>query len=294
MMENTDQVPLAADSKNFHALSDRLQTLKMLQREFVRVEMDFHREFYAIDMKYQQQRDEIFNRRKSVISGEGDSIETNESIPSDVTTAVTEALQKMRFDKSVVDGDTVKGIPNFWLQALKNCTNYDELIREGDEEALSYLADIRVILIKEPEMSFKLEFEFAPNPFFENAVLTKQYYLSSDSDDEFYGFSIIRAIGCKIDWKDGMNIGEKEPESFFNFFNPPELADNSTAKSTENVANFFESNFDLQQDFETGLFIKEKLVPNAVLYYINEIDDVTGECAEFNDNDETIVSETNL
>lgn len=290
MMENIEQVPLDADSKNFQTLCDRLQTLKMLQREFVQVEMDFHREFYAIDMEYQLKRQQIFNRRKNVISGSGDTVEMNESIPSEVSMAVAEALQKLRLNKNIVDADCIKGIPNFWLQTLKNCTNNDELIHKCDEEALGYLIDIRVILIKEPEMSFKLEFEFAPNPFFANAVLMKQYMLGCDSDDEFYGFSIVKAIGCQIDWNDDMNIVEKEPESFFSFFNPPELADND-ANSPEIVSNIF---FELQQDFETGLFIKERLVPNAVLFYLNEIDEVVEESDEFYDNDETIVSETNL
>lgn len=291
MMENIEQVSSATDSKPFQALCDRLQTLKMLQREFVRVEMDFHREFYAIDMDYQLKRQQIFNRRKNVINGSGDVVEINESIPSEVSSAVAEALQKIRLNKSIVDDDCVKGIPNFWLQALKNCTNHDELIHKCDEEALSYLIDIRVILIKEPDMSFKLEFEFAPNPIFANATLTKQYLLACESDDEFYGFSITKAIGCKIDWNDGMNIVEKEPESFFNFFNPPEHADNMDANATEIVSNIF---FELQQDFEAGLFIKEKLVPNAILYYMNEIDEVSEESVEFYDNDETVVSDTNL
>lgn len=282
-MENAEQVAIASDSKNW--LKDRLQALKMLQREYVRVEMDFHRHFYALDMEYQQKRQEIYERRKDIINGNGDCPET---VPPEIVNDVMEAMKKLHLDKHFTDETKTieKGIPNFWLQTIKNCTHNDDLIHECDEEALSYLLDIKVTLINEPDLSFILEFEFAPNPFFTNAILTKQYFLSCDNNDEFYGFSIIKAIGCNIEWKDGANLMEKELESFFMFFNPPQLAENTTKKSTELESNIF---FELQQDFEIGLFIKEKLIPNAVLYYLNEVDEVI-DFGTSSDIDETIVS----
>lgn len=286
-VENVKQVANASDSKNFQALHDRLQALKMLQREYVQIEMEFHRHFYALDMEYQQKRQEIYGRRKDVINGNGDCYE---QVPPDVVTGVTKSMQKLHLNKNFMD-DTidVKGIPKFWLQTIKNCTYNDDLIHECDEEALSYLMDIKVNLINEPDLSFILEFEFASNPFFNNTILTKQYFLSCDTNDEFYGFSIIRAIGCNIEWKDGENIIEKEIETFFRFFYPPELSENPD-KSIELESNIF---FELQQDFEIGLFIKEKLIPNAVLYYLNEVDEVI-DFGAFGDNDETIVSNSNF
>lgn len=286
-VENVEQVASASDSKNFQALQDRLQALKMLQREYVRIEMEFHRHFYALDMEYQQKRHEIYGRRRDVVNGNGDF---SEQITPEVVSGVTKSMQNLNLDKSFMDDTTdVKGIPNFWLQAIKNCTLSDDLIYECDEEMLSYLMDIKVNLINEPDLSFILEFEFAPNPFFNNTILKKQYFLSCDTNDEFYGFSIIRAIGCNIDWKDGKNIIEKEIETFFTFFYPPELSE-IPDKSIELESNQF---YELQQDFEIGLFIKEKLIPNAVLYYLNEVDEVI-DFEAFGDNDETIVSNSNF
>lgn len=287
-MDTVEQVANASDSKNFQAQKNRLQALKMLQRECVRIEMDFHRHFYALDIKYQEKRQEIYERRKDVINGKG---EYNDQFPPDVVTAVAKAMQQLQFSKSFIDDtENVKGIPNFWLEALKNCTHNDDLIHDCDEEMLSYLLDIKVILVNEPELSFTLEFEFAPNPFFANTILTKQYILNCDTNDEFYGFSIIKAIGCNIDWKDGMNITENEMGTFFTFFYPPELIENPDDKLTEIASNTF---FELQKDFEIGLFIKEKLIPNAVLYYLNEVDEVI-DFGAFGDNDETIVSNSNF
>lgn len=286
-MENVEKTTRASNSKNFQALQDRLQALKMLQREYVRIEMDFHRHFYALDMEYQKKRQEVYGRRKDVVSGNGDY---NKQVPPEIVSGVTKSMQKMHLDESFFnDTQDVKGIPNFWLQAIKNCTHNDDLIHECDEEALSYLLDVKVNLVNEPDLSFTLEFEFAPNPFFENAVLTKQYFLSYDTNDEFYGFSIIKAIGCNIDWKDGMNIIDKEMDTFFKFFCPPELSEVPDAK-IEIESNIF---FELQQDFEIGLFIKEKLIPNAVLYYLNEVDEVI-DFGAYGDNDETIVSNSSF
>lgn len=41
--------------------------------------------------------------------------------------------------------DAVKGIPEFWLTALKNLSIAADLITEKDEEALKHLTDIKVI-----------------------------------------------------------------------------------------------------------------------------------------------------
>lgn len=289
-------------------LCDRLNSLKMLQRECVRIEMEFHRQFYALDMKYHGRRQEIYERRKAIVNGTDDGAPGKtmaDDIPEDIANGVTKALEKLQIDKQLIEsGEMIgdgKGVPNFWLQAIRNCTYNDEFVQDGDNEVLKYLRDIRVELAMEPELSFTLHFEFGPNPFFDNQILTKQYFLNDSTDDDFgYGFSIIKCIGCQIDWKDGMNLLEKDRESFFKFFNPPELKTDTDATEggmeIDSVV-FFE----LQQDFETGLFIKEKLIPNATHYYLNEIDEVgefggadgepDGETAP---NDETVISQTNF
>lgn len=279
-MESTQQEPITSDLKNFPALRDRLHALKMLQREYVRVEADFHRKIYELDIDYQQMRHQIYERRKDVVNGGG---EMCPQVPTEIEQEVAKALEKMNFNDET---ENAKGIPNFWLQALKNCTYSGDLIQDCDEEALKYLRDIRVNLTNEPKLSFTLEFEFEPNPFFEKSTLTKQYFLSCDNDDDCYGISIVKTIGCEIDWKENKNIVEKDAESFFTFFSPPETPESENDSIEIGSAIFFE----LQQDFEIGLFIKEKLIPSAVLYYLNEIDEVVEGCAAFGDADEAVIS----
>lgn len=288
-MENDQSNSLTSDSA-VQSFRGRLHALKILQRDYVRTEVDFHREFFALDMEYQKKRQLIYEHRKDIVNGAGDI--PNE-VPTDVVSGVERALGKLNLSKEFIDNvENSRCVPNFWLQAMKNCTHSNDFIQECDEEALKYLRDIKIHLSNEPELSFTLDFEFGSNPFFENRVLTKQYFLDCDTDEEFCGFSIIKAIGCPIQWKENMNIVEKESESFFKFFSPPDLF----VKLPENGALSIESGalYELQQDFEVGLFIKERLIPNAVLYYLDEVDETTEYYGTFSDTEETVIADTCL
>lgn len=289
-MENVEKIEPATStadsdtSANLHELQKRLQSLKIMQREYVGVEKDFHRHFYELDMEYQKKRQAVYNRRKAVINGTGDD---SEQTPAELDIEIANAMQKLQLDiKDLSDVDTagIKGIPGFWLRALKNCT--PNLVRECDEKALKYLTDIKLNLVNEPELSFILEFEFAENPFFQQSTLTKQYFLDCDTNDEFNGFSIVKTVGCEIQWNDGMNVTEKDADSFFSFFNPPKDAHHGDAASQLNESQPSNILDELQHDFEIGLVIKEKLIPNAILYYLNEPEQFI-ECATLNEFVET-------
>lgn len=278
-MENTEEIvssassvavaDKAADSKtDLDDLQKRLELLKLMHREYVRVEKDFHRQFYELDIEYQEKRQAVYNQRKAIINGTGD-----------------ECMEKGDDCKAEID---IKGVPGFWLQALKNCL--PNLIRDCDEEALNYLNDIKLNLKSKsedgsvPELSFLLEFEFSTNPFFENSTLTKQYFLDCDAKEEFNGFSIVQTMGCEIQWADDMDITEKEANSFFAFFNPPdfyERADELTPMQTKEMQRVFD---ELQKDFEIGLMFKEKMVPNAVQYYLDEFEEEVIDCSILDDD----------
>lgn len=92
-----------------------------------------------------------------------------------------------------------KGIPEFWLTALRNHMEISEMITERDEEvwttfisnfwlsieakigllgkfqAIKSLTDITLDLLPETQ-GFCLTFHFSPNDFFTNETLTKTYY----------------------------------------------------------------------------------------------------------------------
>jgi len=111
-------------------------------------------------------------------------------------------------------------------------------------------------------------------------------------EEEVFGELLFdNATGCKIEWKAGKNLTVKqvkkkvkakgkgkptktvtveEPvDSFFNFFNPPELNDES--ENPEELADILETDFDI------GCTFKDKLIPYSLLWF-------TGEAAEYEDD----------
>lgn len=263
-MEN-ESSPLTSDSMVFsQALCDRLSTLKSLHQQYIRIEMEYRRDSLALDVGFQKKRQQSFDQRKCIVNG-GDTADTriDHTLSVNSIDQITDAIRNLRLDDDpfVLDnGDSnnkmAKCVPNFWLQALKNCPNDLAFIRDEDNEVLRHLCDIRIGVAMEPESSFTLEFEFQPNRFFHNNILTKRYD---------FGFSIVKAIGCSIEWKDGMNVMGNTNESFFAFFNAADSMEYDHMDEDSSIP------IELQNDFEAGLFIKDRLIPNAVLYYLNAI-----------------------
>ncbi len=198
--------------------------------------------------------------------------------------------------KEEKDEEFPSGVPSFWLTIFKNVDMLAEMVQEHDEPILEHLHDLKVKFSQSNPMGFTLEMHFKPNDYFSNTLLTKEYVMRSvpDEDDPFgfEGPEIIKCKGCKIDWKKGKNVTIKlikkvqkhqargtrrtvtktvQNDSFFNFFNPPEVEDGEEPdEDTEAL---------LAADFEIGHFIRERIVPRAVLYF-------TGEALEDDDFDE--------
>merc|ERR1712048_1089596 len=125
-----------------------------------------------------------------------------------------------------------------------------------------------------------------------------------DEDDPwaFDGPNIVGCTGCKIDWKSGKNVTEKtvkkeqnnkrkgqsrvvtktvKNDSFFNFFSPPEVPEGEE-EDDEDIQTLLEA------DFEMGHFIRDQLIPRAVLYFTGEADD---EDDDYDDDDDDLESD---
>jgi nucleosome assembly protein 1-like 1 len=154
---------------------------------------------------------------------------------------------------------------------------------------------------------FVLEFIFEPNDYFSNPVLTKEYFIRFSVDDEnplgYEGPDITKCTGCTIDWKPGKNVtvrvvkkvqkhknrGTKRTvtqtvknDSFFNFFDPPKVEDDEEPdEDTEAL---------LTADFEIGHYLRENIIPRAVLYFTGEAldddEDYDAEEGEEDDDDD--------
>jgi len=187
-------------------------------------------------------------------------------------------------------GEGVKGIPEFWLSAMKNQVSVAEMITDKDELALKHLTDIRMEYLDRP--GFRLIFEFAENEFFTNKTISKTYFYQEESG---YGGDFIydHAEGEKIDWKAGTDLTVKieskkqrnkntkqtrvvkktvPTASFFNFFSPPKPPTDEDDATTD-----IEERLEL--DYQLGEDIKEKLIPRAIDWF-------TGEALQFESLDD--------
>jgi nucleosome assembly protein 1-like 1 len=78
-----------------------------------------------------------------------------------------EALES--YKEATEEGSDIKGLPNFWLQALSYHPATRDYISEEDSEALQSLIDIQIEL-NDSYNSFKIVFIFNDNDFFTNKV----------------------------------------------------------------------------------------------------------------------------
>lgn len=213
---------------NLHPnIRKRVYALKKLQVETMKLDADFHRAVYDLEEKFQGKHEEIFKKRSDIINSRYQ--------PTDDECTLEGC--EMKFDEPAELQENAKGIPNFWPTVMKNVNELRKMIQPHDEDVLKHLVDIRAFSKPSPDLSFQLDFHFKPNEYFQNAVLTKTYFLkcSLDSEDPyaFEGPEIYNSKGCEIIWKADKNVtlkGNKNPstpffqgDSFFNFFNPPEL-----------------------------------------------------------------------
>merc|ERR1712013_71232 len=148
---------------------------------------------------------------------------------------------------------------------FKNVEMLAEMVQEADEPVLESLTDITVTFSEKDPMGFTLHFHFAPNQFFTNSVLTKCYEMKCEPpEDDPFSF---------------------EGPEIFNFFDPPAVPDDPNAKVGEDTQAL------LTADFEIGHYIRERIVPRAVLFFTGEAledeSDVEEEESDDEDDDDS-------
>jgi len=275
----------------------RVTGLKGIQKEHAKLESEFQEEVLELEKKYFAKFTPLYQKRSKIVNGATE--------PSDAEVQAGKAEGEDEEEKADTDASAkdTKGIPEFWLSAMKNQVSLAELITDRDEEALKLLTDIRMEYLDRP--GFKLIFEFASNDFFSNKTISKTYFYREENG---YGGDFIydHAEGEKIDWKAGKDLtvrveSKKQrnkntkqtrivkktvpTESFFNFFNPPSAPEDEEEEQPEDLEER------LEMDYQLGEDIKEKLIPRAIDWFTGEAlafeeldDDV--EDAEFEDEDD--------
>lgn len=305
---------LAAISNSIHAetiaalppnVRRRIRALRSLQKEFVDIEAKFYGEVHALECKYEKLYKPLFEKRAQIVTGDYEPTDEeclnpwrDENEEEELARAVQNAaITDGGEDNKVADENktteppmdpNVKGIPDFWYGIFRNVSMLCEMMQEHDEPILKCLQDIKVQMQDNP-IGFILEFHFAPNDYFTNTILTKEYSMKCKPDEdnplEFEGPEIYSCKGCEINWKKGKNVTVKtikkkqkhksrgsvrtvtksvQADSFFNFFNPPTMPEDPNSTLASDIQAL------LTADFEIGHYIRERVVSRAVLLYTGE------------------------
>lgn len=265
----------------------RIEGLKGLQVDHTKIEAEFQKEILELEKKYAKRYAPLYERRSAIINGKEEPtkeevLKGEESEPADIDEDGEEE-EKTSYVDALPPSDAEKGIPDFWLTALRTHVALSELIEEQDEDALRALVDIRMSYL-EQESGFKLEFVFDPakNDFFTNEILTKTYYYQDEigySGDLVYD----HAEGCEINWKEGKDLTHRvetkkqrnkntnqtrtvkrsvPTSSVFNFFNPPK-----PPKDGDEEADLDEIDERLELDYQIGEDLKDRIIPRAIDYF---------------------------
>ena len=185
----------------------RVAGLKGVQKEHAKLEAQFQEEVLELEKKYFAKFTPLYEKRAQIVNGAAepteDEVKAGEQDEEDEEGGESSKPESSEADNSASD---IKGIPEFWLSAMKNQISLAELITEKDQEALKYLTDIRMEYLEQP--GFRLIFEFAENEFFSNKTITKTYYYQEESG---YGGDFIydHADGDKINWKTDKDLTVK-------------------------------------------------------------------------------------
>lgn len=176
----------------------RVAGLKGVQKDHSKLEAEFQEEVLELEKKFFAKFTPLYEKRAKIINGTSEP--TEEEIKAGEEDDEEEAEPAVKSEESTSD---VKGIPEFWLSAMKNQISLAEMITDRDEAALKDLTDVRMEYLDKP--GFRLIFEFAENEFFSNKAITKTYFYQNESG---YGGDFIydHAEGDKIEWKDGKDL----------------------------------------------------------------------------------------
>jgi nucleosome assembly protein 1-like 1 len=180
----------------------RVDGLKGIQKDHAKLEAEFQEEVLQLEKKYFAKFTPLYEKRAKIVNGDSEptdaEVEAGKADQEDDEDA-EDAAEK----KEETPAEEMKGIPEFWLSAMKNQISLAELITDRDEEALRSLTDIRMEYLDRP--GFRLMFEFASNDFFTNKTIAKTYFYREENG---YGGDFIydHAEGDKIDWKAGKDL----------------------------------------------------------------------------------------
>jgi len=263
-----------------------VKEMKALDDQYLEIEREFEKKVRELRKEYSERQKPLLEQRSKILRGEA-------------------------------GGDQRTGTPavkGFWLEALGNHPAFEGAIEEWDAPVLEYLQDITQLCLDPDDSSkgFKLRFEFAPNPYFEEAVLSKEYHTKEKSP--YTGETgLTEIVASDITWKAGKDVtveivkkkvkgggakkekqkakgGKEEPRnSFFRVFFKSFKEDGPVPEDIDLEAMGLGEDDDdddqqimemiMDNDHDMGCAVRDNIIPYAVRWY-------TGEAAPDMDDDD--------
>jgi hypothetical protein len=181
----------------------RVAGLKGVQKDHSKLEAEFQEEVLQLEKKYFAKFTPLYQTRAKIINGATEPSDEQVKVGEEMDDEDEDDEEKPETELNKDEGKDVKGIPEFWLSAMKNQISLAEMITDRDEAALKALTDIRMEYLDRP--GFRLIFEFDENEYFSNKSITKTYFYQEENG---YGGDFIydHAEGDKIEWKAGKDL----------------------------------------------------------------------------------------
>lgn len=265
----------------------RVEGLKGVATGYDVILKDHKKEMYELEKKLLSRALPLYQRRFDIISGLTDPTEAEVEAGEAVTFKDDPDATPLPKDSADPNAEAApRGIPDFWLTALKNHIAFSSLITERDEAALQPLTNITLEYLEGEQQGYRIVFHFAPNDFFEDTTLTKEYRYKDELDIEG-DYLYERAVGSTIHWKEDKDLTQeievkrqrnkatnrtrvvrraKPTDSFFNFFSPPEPpTEEAEAEMEDEDLEEIEEN--LEMDYQLGQDLKDRVIPRAIDYF---------------------------
>uniref|UniRef100_A0A8C5MJX0 Testis-specific Y-encoded-like protein 2 n=1 Tax=Leptobrachium leishanense TaxID=445787 RepID=A0A8C5MJX0_9ANUR len=155
----------------------------------------------------------------------------------------------------------IRTIPGFWVTAFLNHPQLSAMIDDRDEDTLSYMNNLQVDDFTHLKSSCKIKFHFNPNPYFKNALITKEFQYGSSGR--------LTSHSTPIRWWRGQN---------------PSVYKGKSGSSAPSFFTWF-SDHSFPAADRIAAIIKEDLWPNPLQYYLIGEGDSEDNAADDSDDD---------
>lgn len=246
--------------------------------------------YRELELKYDALYKAIYDERKDLLLGKVPPSEahlaTYETRAQELNDEEYKKLEVQAVDVKEIQ-NTPLGVYGFWLRAMLNHSLISKQIQEKDRQILMYLQDVSCNLHQD-SYGFDLVFTFEKNDYFNNEVLKKTFVMTKQNVIE-------KCEGTEIQWKDGKDVTKKkikkksknkkagaktvtktvEQESFFNFFKTITMPDEKDLEKPKDQENEEEKDVGelMDMDFDIGNEFKDQLIPLALEYYLEVIEE---------------------